>query len=119
VKLYEERQSRCENLNDDDGSPGGRPTTFCNADRYSVENQSEQAQRSRRIEARRAQADLLLAEPTQDTLSGQIQLALRELDEASALNAAGRLGSESSAGIVDALLILAGLRLDCVRRLLR
>ena len=119
MKLYEERQSRCENLNDDDGSPGGRPTTFCNADRYSVENQSEQAQRNRRIEARRAQADLLLTASAEDTLSTEIRLALRELDEASSLNATGRLGPESSAGIVDALLTLAGRRLDCVRRLLR
>ena len=119
MKLYEERQSRWENLTDDDGWRNGIPTTFCDADRYSVGNQSEQAQRSRRIEARRAQADLLLAAPAQDTFSTQIRLALRELDEASSLNATGRLGSESSAGIVDALLILAGRRLDCVRTLLR
>jgi hypothetical protein len=116
--LYELRRSRWDNLSDDD-SPGGSPTTFSDADRYSVGNQSEQAQRSRRIEARRAQADLLLSAPTQDTLTIQIRLALRELDEASSLNATGRLGSESSGGIVDALLILAGRRLDCVRTLIR
>jgi hypothetical protein len=74
--------------------------------------------RSRKIEARRAQADLLRAAATEITSSMQIWLASRELDEASSLNATGRLGSDSSAGVVDALLVLAGRRLDCVRSLL-
>ena len=86
-------------------------------DRHSVEDETDQARRSRKIEARRAQADLLLTATNQDTLSTQIQLALRDLDEADWLNSTGCLG-ESSAGMVDALLMMAGRRLDCVRTLL-
>ena len=118
MKLYQERQHCCDTLNDDDDAAMGSPNTLGSVDQHSVENQSEQALRTRKIEARRAQADLLRAAATQITSSTQVWLALRDLDEAAWLNATGRLGSESSAGLVDALLIVAGRRLDSVRTLL-
>ena len=118
MKFYQERHRRCDNLMDDDGVPGGSPTTLGYVDQHSGEHQSEQVVRTRKIEARRAQADLLRAATTEITLSTQVWLALRDLDEAAWLNATGRLGSEASAGLVDALLIVAGRRLDSVRTLL-
>ena len=117
MKSHQEPHRCCDDLIDDGGTPNGSPTTLGYMDRHSVEDQTDQARRSRKIEARRAQADLLLTATNQDTLSTQIQLALRDLDEADWLNATGCLG-ESSAGMVDALLMMAGRRLDCVRTLL-
>ena len=87
---------------------------------FPLGSQSEQERRKRRIEARRAQADLLLAATSQDAFTTQIRLAFRDLDEAATwLNATGSLGSESALGLVDALLTLSGCRLDLVRTLLR
>ena len=81
--------------------------------------QSEQARRTRRIEARRAQANLLLAATNQDSLRTQVRLAVRDLDEAAMwLNAMGSVTSQSVLGLADALLRLSGCRLDRVRTLL-
>jgi hypothetical protein len=103
----------------EDGAARG-PTRCGHFDQFPLGSQSEQERRKRRIEARRAQADLLLAATSQDAFTTQIRLAFRDLDEAATwLNATGSLGSESTLGMVDALLSLSGCRLDLVRALLR
>ena len=97
-----------------------RDTGCGDLDRFPVEHHSEKEQRSRRIAARRTQAELLRAATTQEAFRTQVRLALRDLDEAAMwLNATGSLGSASASGIVDALLTLGGCRLDLVRNLLR
>ena len=96
------------------------PTRFGHFDQFPLGSQLEEERRRRRIEARRAQADLLLAATNQDPFRTQIRLAFRDLDEATTwLNATGSLGAESALSMVDALLSLSGCRLDLVRTLLR
>ena len=103
----------------EDGAARG-PTRCGHVDQFPPGGQLEQQRRKRRIDARRAQADLLLAATSQDAFRTQIRLAFRELDEAATwLNATASFDSESALRVVDALLSLSGCRLDSVRTVLR
>ena len=72
-----------------------------------------------KIEARREQASLLLEAATHDSVKAQIHLAMGDLDEASVwLKNDGQPSPQSVLGLVDAILIVVGRRLDLVRALL-
>ena len=67
-----------------------------------------------RIDARRRQAEMLLASASQDTMRVQLCLGLRDLDEASEW-----LHRNVGARPVHLLLDLAAWRLNCVVQMLR
>ena len=66
------------------------------------------------IDARRGQAEMLLAIATHHTAREQVQLALRDLDEAMTW-----LDRDSCIGAVDLLVDLAAWRLNTIREGLR
>lgn len=73
-----------------------------------------------RIEARRAQAELLLATANHESVKAQIRLGLRDLDEAFMwLKMHDSVSPEFVEGIVRGLLTVTGCRLDGIRTLLR
>ena len=74
---------------------------------------SNEAQR-RVIQARRGQAEMLLASATHHATREQVQLALRDLDEAMTW-----LDSNTCVGPVDVLVDLAAWRLNTIRDVLR
>ena len=74
---------------------------------------SHETQR-RTIQARRGQAEMLLAIATHHAAREQVQLALRDLDEAVTW-----LESDTCIGPVDVLVDLAAWRLNTIREALR
>jgi hypothetical protein len=73
----------------------------------------------RKIEARRAQADLLCAAARQVSVKTEIKRVERDLDETRVwLKGNQRVSSQSALQLVDAMLIAAGRRLDVIRTLL-
>ena len=73
-----------------------------------------------RIEARRAQADLLLSTANHESVKAQIRLGLRDLDEALLwLKRHDSVSPEFVEGMVRGLLTVSGCRLDGIRALLR
>jgi hypothetical protein len=86
---------------------------------HAVPMESEKSALNRKIEARRAQADLLLTAARHGSVKAEIKRAERDLEEAGVwLNGTGPVSPESALHLVDGMLIAAGRRLDLIRTLL-
>jgi len=86
---------------------------------HAVRTESEKAALHRKIEARRAQADLLWAAARHVSVKAEIKCAERDLDEAGVwLNGNQQVSPQSAHQLVDGMIIAAGRRLDLIRTLL-
>jgi hypothetical protein len=84
-----------------------------------VSTELEKAALHRKIEARRAQANLLWAAARHVSVKAEIKRAERDLDEAGVwLKGNRQVCPQSALELVDGMLIAAGRRLDLIRTLL-
>ena len=86
---------------------------------HAVPTESEKAALHRKIQARRAQADLLWAAARHVSVKAEIKRAERDLEEAGVwLKANRQVCPQSALQLVDGMLIAVARRLDLIRTLL-